>query len=998
MKYILLFVGLFLLLSINSISAQASNDTLVAWQYYQKADSLLTIEKHDASIESFKKALIIYEEEKIWEQVASCYNKISNILWRDSKLDNSIKYAQNALEICKTHLSENSFEEALAYDNLGLCYEENLEYEKALTLFKKSLSIKQKILPQDHKSLGASYQYLGVIAEDHDNLEEALFYYKRHLEISLKARGAKHEYTANSYNNIGAVLDALGKHDEALQYHKKSLEIRQELFGEEHYHVSNSYNNIGLVYRKKGDYDSALKYYQKAIGIRQELFGEGHSTLIGPYHNIGVLYDHMELFDDALKFYNKGLSIILNLVGADHIYTAQSYENLADHYLKQGSYNKALDYYIKSQKIYINFLNENDANVAYVRNQIGLTYFKKKEYNNAIKFYDKAIEANSKNNVDRNFNTNSFLNLNTLLISYEGKAKTLSAIFKEKGDITKLNESISIHQRSDTIINYLHQNLSNYNDKIVFAQKAKQLYQGAIEAQLLFHQLEQEQKHLEKAIYYAEKSKASTLKELLNTSVAKDFAKLPKHIVGFEKKIKIDKAFYLSQIAQEQSKKSNIDTAKIKEFENQLFDLNRKQDSLTTVIETNYPKYYNLKYQNKVISVADIQSKLDEQTTLLEFFTSDSATYAFTITKSSIDVQELATPDLANKVNGFNQSITSKDLKAYKKYGYELYQKLVSPIASKIKGNQLIIVPDGPLWHLNFDLLLTRKSDSNNPKELPYLVKEYIISYANSATLLFDAFKEPKREDVVEECLAFSFTDSTSIEQTKTMSLAALRDAGDDLPGTREEIKAISNIIDGQYYFGSQAIETNFKKNANKYNILHLALHGEVDHERPENSRLFFTKSNDTIDDSFLYNHELFALDIPAELTVLSACNTGSGKIAKGEGIMSLGNAFQYAGTKSLLLTSWEVSDQTTPELMKYFYTNLKKGMNKAEALQQAKLAYINTANVNRVDPFYWGGFYLVGDPEPIQFANHSWRYWILGIGFSILLLGLFYFINKKKR
>uniref|UniRef100_UPI0011AF7301 CHAT domain-containing protein n=1 Tax=Aquimarina sp. I32.4 TaxID=2053903 RepID=UPI0011AF7301 len=225
---------------------------------------------------------------------------------------------------------------------------------------------------------------------------------------------------------------------------------------------------------------------------------------------------------------------------------------------------------------------------------------------------------------------------------------------------------------------------------------------------------------------------------------------------------------------------------------------------------------------------------------------------------------------------------------------------------------------------------------------------------------------------------------------------ATLRARGDDLPGTRREIRAISEIIDGQYYYGSQAIEANFKKNAGQYNILHLALHGEVDNEHPENSRLYFTKDKDTIEDNYLYGHELFAINIPAELTVLSACNTGAGKIAKGEGIMSLGTAFQYAGTKSLLLTSWEVSDQTTPELMQYFYKNLKSGMSKGKALQQAKLQYLATANINRTAPFYWAGFYLVGDTAPIPFTNNTTLYWILGIvGLIILSAGLFWYSKK---
>ncbi|WP_438712798.1 CHAT domain-containing protein [Aquimarina muelleri] len=308
------------------------------------------------------------------------------------------------------------------------------------------------------------------------------------------------------------------------------------------------------------------------------------------------------------------------------------------------------------------------------------------------------------------------------------------------------------------------------------------------------------------------------------------------------------------------------------------------------------------------------------------------------------------------------------------------------------------MVPDGPLWHCNFELLLTQKDASNNPAALSYLLKDYAISYANSANVLFGLGKTNSTLKKQQECLAFSFSDTTTID-TKTMSLATLRDTKIDLPGTRKEIKAIADIINGQYYFGSQAIEANFKKNAGNYTILHLALHGEVDNEQPENSKLLFTKSKDSVEDSYLYSHELFALDIPAELTVLSACNTGSGKITKGEGIISLGTAFQYAGTKSLVLSSWEISDSTTPELMKNFYTNLKTGMNKAKALQQAKLQYLTTANINRTQPFYWGGFYLVGDTTPIPFENNTTWYWGIGIAIlGILFFGMRWLFKRKRR
>ena len=130
---------------------------------------------------------------------------------------------------------------------------------------------------------------------------------------------------------------------------------------------------------------------------------------------------------------------------------------------------------------------------------------------------------------------------------------------------------------------------------------------------------------------------------------------------------------------------------------------------------------------------------------------------------------------------------------------------------------------------------------------------------------------------------------------------------------------------------------------------------------------------------------------------MLSACHTGTGKIAKGEGIMSLGNAFQYAGTKSLLLSSWEVADDTAPELMKYFYSNLKKGLNKAEALQQAKLSYLSTADPSRINPFYWGNFYIVGDSKPIDLKSTSYWYWTIA-GLAILGMGLFFFNRRKQQ
>nr|WP_262482605.1 CHAT domain-containing tetratricopeptide repeat protein [Aquimarina atlantica] len=773
-----------------------------------------------------------------------------------------------------------------------------------------------------------------------------------------------------------------------------------DTLGKNHGAVARTYNNIANVYKTKTEYDLALSYYQKALTIRIDTKGEYHSDTSYTYLDMGDLYVLKKDYTTALRFYQKTLRVQKRLFRESRYYISDVLDKIANLYIEQEKYDKALEYLQKSIVIRLRTDGDHHPRTAKSYNQIAELYHQTKHYKKAIEYYEKAIVANinpdKKNRDAGDLNSEDYMDLNILLSTFYGKAKVLQERFSVDNNLDNLKESIVVYQKADNLMQGIRESLHTYQDKIAFAKQTQKIYAGAIEVQLLRYQIDQKQESLHQAFNYAEKSKANTLKELLADSNAKSFAGLPKTILDLEQHLKSERSFYISKRIQERSKQI-VDTAKITTYENKLFDLDRKQDSLTQVIEKNYPKYYQLKHQNRIISVVGIQEKLNENTTLLEFFVSDSSTYVFTISKKEIKVSTLHTPELNKDIEALRAAIVAKNTILFKTISYALYNQLIAPVKDQIKGDQLIVVPDGSLWHLNFDLLLTQNDLSYDPKALSYLLREYAISYASSANLLFAPFKSDLQSKKRQECLAFSFSDGEIID-TNTMSLAALRATNYDLPGTRKEIKAISDIIDGQYYFGSQAIEANFKKNAGQYNILHLALHGDVDNEHPENSKLLFTKGNDSIEDSYLYSYELFAMNIPAELTVLSACNTGSGKIAKGEGIMSLGNAFQYAGTKSLLLSSWEISDQTTPELMKYFYTNLKAGMHKAKALQQAKIQYLNTAHINRTGPFYWGGFYLVGDSSPIPFKDDTMLYWVIGLGVLIVFcVGVLWYQRKRK-
>ncbi len=1036
---ILFFTIVLMALLITPTCAQVKNDTLLASQYFEKGDSLLINEDYISSITYLKKALSIYKKTKDWERVAQCYYDIGNGYFFKYEFSTALKFYQKTLVIREKILGINHIQTSNSYLSVGLAYYRMEKYKTAIPYLKKGLFIKVSLYGENNKEV-AEYNYaIGQLYQKKGEYDEALPYLRKSLSILKNVYGKKHfrtskalnliginyknkgEYdkaltyyqqaleitntmsehninrsTAIIINNIGIAYKHKGEYDKALHYCKRALTVNTQLEKQENYAIIINYNNIGNIYQLKGKYSSALPNYRKALEIALKNFDKNNSYIADSYNDIGKLYYEQRLYKKAIDHIQKALKIRTHIFGEYHPDVADSYSSLGNIHYKRKDYKIAVEYYQKGVSIRQKLFGKHHPKVAQSYNDLAKVYITQKHYQKALKYYRKAILSNTKpDNLKNDVTQKQYYNLTVLLATLQGQAKTYKKIYQENSDITDLKEAVSTYQKADALINQIRQTFTNYQDKVSFAKKAKEIYQGAIEAQLLLYKNNRNQKTLTQAFYYAEKSKANTLKEFLIAYNAKNFTGLPSDLISLEKELRINRAFYQSKVTDEQSSQ-NTDTTKITRYENKLFTINRSQDSLTEVLEKNYPKYYQLKHKNEIITVADIQKKLNERTTVLEFFTSDSITYAFTITQNKIAVHELATPNLLKNIEQLRATISSKHVGDYKAASHQLYQKLIAPVADQLVGDELIIIPDGPLWHLNVELLLTQEDTSNNPTDLSYVLRDYAISYANSANLLFTTNKDIQKSKKREECLAFSFTDSTTTIDTKTMSLAALRDAGDDLPGTRKEIKAIADIIDGNYYFGSEAIEANFKKNAGQYNILHLALHGEVDNERPENSKLYFTKTKDTLEDNLLYSHELFAMDIPAELTVLSACNTGNGKIAKGEGIMSLGTAFQYAGTKSLLLTSWEVSDQTTPELMKYFYTNLRKGMNKAKALQQAKLQYLNTADINRTHPFYWGGFYLVGDSAPIAFGNHNLLYWVSGLGILALLLLIIFWYRKK--
>lgn len=1008
------------------------------------ASCYLDAQNYDNALRYYKMALKMSKELEEQRIKVTCITKICEIQTIKSLYQESITNANIALEIINKNFSSDFILIGSVYGKLATNYYYLGEYKTALDYVKLQLEATEKHYGSDHDFVAQLTGNLAVMYINLGDFRTAIKYYKKGLDILNNSPKKNIDLLATGYNNIGNAYRNLREFEAAMQYFEKALEVAKETYLESRDNISGSYMGMGIVYQRKSQFNRSLEYFFKALDIKLQIFDENSIPISDLYQSMGLAFQHKEDYENALKYSKKALKIKQSKLVNNHPNIGDLLNNIADIYNSKKEYAKAIEYNEKALTVWINAYGEDHARIPFsyinfanshmglknyekallflekalhirlavygdfnietakVYSKMGDLFYENTDFNKAAKYYKKSISSLCtsykeilENRVD---DFDSCNDANTVIYALNGIAKASKSIYLETKDLNQLKNCISAYTIADKLIHNTRKKTNNFQDKILFSDRVQELYDGVLESYFLLLKEDNKKEFAKQMFYYNEKNKSNTLLEILNKSYLLSFNDISSDLLDLEKHLKSDYSFYQSKV-NEIVNNTDQDTLDLSLHKNKLFSIARSQDSLQKVIEQEYPKYYQLKYQNHITEIRDIQHRINKETTLLEFFTTNSGvTYAFTISKNNFVVKKLNTPGLNDQIEAYRKAITSKNTKNFKTLSHALHQLLIAPVKDQLDGDQLIIVPDGPLWHLNFDLLLTQNDPSNNPKNFPYLLKEYAINYANSATLLFKTQTTKRTNKTLQECLAFSFSDSTNTNDNTMVSLATLRDTGDDLPGTREEIRAISNIIDGQYFYGSQAIETNFKKNAEKYNILHLALHGEVDNERPENSRLFFTKSKDTLEDNLLYSHELFALDIPAELTVLSACNTGTGKIAKGEGIMSLGNAFQYAGTKSLLLASWEVSDQTTPELMKYFYTNLKKGMPKSKALQQAKLSYLQSANVNRTHPFYWGAFYLVGEDTPINFSNNQIWYWGIGIGVLALLLGIYFIYQRKMK
>lgn len=347
-------------------------------------------------------------------------------------------------------------------------------------------------------------------------------------------------------------------------------------------------------------------------------------------------------------------------------------------------------------------------------------------------------------------------------------------------------------------------------------------------------------------------------------------------------------------------------------------DLQEKAPELASLVSVTTP------------ATAEIQSKIKDDETLLEYYSAGKEWYVFILTGKTIVAQKLPVADLEKNIDALRENIKTRNLPEFNQYSRTLYHQIFTLAAPAIKTKKLIIVPHGSLHYLPFVALSDGKE---------YLIDRFSIRMLPSASVLSFLKERAKQED--RGALIFG---NPKLDDPKY-----------DLKFAQDEALAIGRIIPkSNVLLRSEASKTNLQYYGSKYSVIHLAVHGVFDLDKPLNSALLLAA--DRNNDGLLRAADLYNLSLSADLVTLSACETALGKVATGDDVVGFTRGFLYAGTRSLISSLWQVDDEATRDLMVNFYTNLSK-MSKDEALRQAQLE----VKKQYPHPYYWAAFLLTG-------------------------------------
>ncbi|WP_339793017.1 CHAT domain-containing tetratricopeptide repeat protein [uncultured Imperialibacter sp.] len=777
-------------------------------------------------------------------------------------------------------------------------------------------------------------------------------------------------YHASVHYSMGSIYNSRAEAELARTHIAKSIVTASRLgWGNLE---TDGYVVIGNSLFNDKQFDKAIPYYTEAIRKIQVFEGQQAYSLINYYNNLGYMYSMVSDTVESYASLYRSLSLAKRLTGTSSLEYAMISSSLAKAHLHFGRTDSAKIYLSKSLQIKESVFGSNHIELAWGYAGMAEFFFEQQLYDSALHYIQKSLVVGVRDfNSINIYNSPSVSGKETSNDVFQLMGRKLEYLVKagyQNNTMEYVMIARELFQSLDTLLFDSRRRLKDDLSKIYLMDDMKRVLEFGLEVYFgLSKDYPDSVIYMEKFYRILQKSKSLMLVEEIEKS--KWLASDPyfKDLVKRERSIMSNLAGITATSA------TRIDT-----FSTKRLNLISELDSVRGELFNRFPAYHQLALREHILSLPRLAEILKKKNSLfIEYFVGEDYIYSLVwdgvrFSCHRIDQSEGFRTNLSLFLEILSEG--RDEPLEYEEAGFYLYNALVRE-AVKIDSKNfraVVIVPDGFLSFLPFEALIRRKNGLADFSQLDYLIRRYSVEHSFSSSLL--AKEAPALEATKYRILGLGAYYNKTDSQRR-------------LPGSKRELNSIEKLWEGHYFY--EATKGNLIDNASKFDIIHVAVHGVSDNNTVNGSYLEFSKEDR------LYASDLYSIVTNARLVVLSACESGLGKVMGGEGVFSVGRAFKFSGAHAVVQSAWRADDGASSVIMEYFYGQLKKGIDSNEALKLAKLSIVNSGDNKTAHPIRWAAFTSYGSVAVGE--KPSLATWLLAIlGIALFLLTRHYYIHRR--
>jgi CHAT domain-containing protein len=889
----------------------------------------------------------------LWEQAELLYNLDEPTTATDEKA--AKLYVRIAKELAQVRPSHPlRIHSLIKAGNIEQTY---TRHKQARQYYHQAIRINERPI-LDSQLLYEAYLYVGSSYYYNDIIDSATYFFEEAYALSINLKSNTLPDQQRLYNSLGAIYFLSGNYAQAINYFQNALRFIENKSPDYAYDYVSVASNIATCYQEMKHYDKAILLYKQLLPLqtRQEVIRQ----------NLARTYYRKGNIDSAHKLY-------LSIRFQDPLLQIKALNDL-------GRINELKQRWRLAEKYYDSSLALNRRHLKQAKNkEQGLSYFYKAQLSLKQGLYDEGLFwcNRSLESIYWNFKSTKTESLPTSLntslaptLAFE--VLTLKAsIFIKKYELYKqtdqLEGAVRTYRTAFLEAHFIKRNFDNDDARIFFNTNYQPLYNAAIAA--AFDASQANATYIDDYLFFVETYKGSLLAHNMQQQAARQQVWLNPRKMEEEKKLKQLIAIYATRLGN--AAESNKEQLQQRYAMLQV-ELSRLQQQLAPSLEADFYRYQ----QADKLKLAQIQETLPKGRAVISYYASDRFFYALAITRSKYHMAAIPkSKALLLQLSHFLQALKQQQQgQRFSGFGasFAIQTQLIAPLMPVIGGcKEWLLLPDGILSKIPFDALSTK------PGRPHYVVQHHAITYHYSLLLMLTSSLPPR------ELKAIAFAPFAQ-KQSANMQM---------LPFSASEVAAIGNHI----LLNENASRKSFLQKANQYELIHLATHASIEEQEDQGWISFGLPENE----NKIFIPELYNLNLrETKLVVLSACETGQGNSTVGEGVMSIGRAFLYAGTNAVAATLWKADDRITAYLMQRFYFHLRQNKPAHLALQLSKKDLLNSDSINPTykSPHYWSNFVFIGPAGPKPPADTNWVWYGLAAIFMAGGGGILYKKRRAKR